>query len=341
MLAERRVRLEAEQKARETAERADRIEREKARKQEAADAAGESSGVGTARSSRVTYAQEQVQRKKQDRLDRERVLKQLEMDKLERKEKEERRRAAARAENIASDEIRIDETKGVGPSKQTGDCFIQVRLIDGGTIRSKFARDNNLASDVRRWVDQSRTDGGAPYTFKQILTPMPNRSLSTSDEHQTLQENGLLPSATLIQVPVPGYSETYGGGKGGFVRSKFEILYGYIAALITAIIHAVQTFLGRRPSVSSVSHSTPKVTSPQDTPKSNSTGSASNNAGTNIRIRTLRDQEADKDDQQLYNGNQVSSTATGNATRDLTSCVFSSTSNRTGRMTTIRICETP
>jgi len=310
MLNERRERLEAEQRIQEAAEEAERQERERARKQEAADAAAisQSDGIGAARSSRLTYAQEQVQKKKQDKLARERVLKQLEMDKLERKEREERRKAATKMQADTAVEPTLLGSP-LTPSSQATGCSLQIRLLDGSTIRSRFEKHDTVAKTVRQWIDQNRTDGRVPYTFKHIMTPMPNRSLSTSDEHQMLQDTELLPSATLILVPVPGYTEAYGQkGRNIFVH-RLSVLYNYIVATVLAVINAIKTFVGGQapPQPTSVPRS--PATTLNKTSKSTSTGSkplTTASVGTSIRIRTLRDQDADRDDQQLYNGNQVS-----------------------------------
>lgn len=311
MLGERRERLEAEQKTREAAEKAERQERERARKQEALDAAAasQSNGIGAVSSSRLTYAQEQVQKKKQDKLARERVLKQLEMDKLERKEREARRKAAAKIEAGAVDEPSVENVLP-SQSSQAAECSIQVRLLDGSTIRSRFDKHDTLALAVRHWVDEKRTDGVIPYTFKHIMTPMPNRSVSTSDEHQKLQDIALLPSATLILVPVPGYTEAYGRKDGNVLSSKLAKLYAYVIATIVTVVNTLGAFLARGATprqTTSLPHSA--STTSNEESKSTSTGSKAGPAGsaeTKIRIRTLRDQEIDQNDQQLYNGNQVS-----------------------------------
>jgi len=304
MLNDRRVRLEADQKAKEAAQKAERLSKEKARKQAATEA--ESSDLGAAKSSKLTYAQEQIQRKKQDKSDRERVLRQLEMDKLERREREERRKAAAKAEASVGGEVKTQNAIDRAIQGQ-GSCSIQVRVVDGSTIRKRFAETDTLATTVRQWIDQTREDATAPYTFKQILTPMPNRTLSTTDEHKTLEEIGLLPSATLVLVPVPGYSEAYGRRRGGAINTTLSLVYGYTIAIISGIINAIMTFLGQRPAVnSSATNPTSQVT-PSDNSESVSAGKGLKRAAGSVKIRTLRDQEADRDDQQLYNGNQVSS----------------------------------
>ncbi|KAG6024687.1 hypothetical protein E4U40_003123 [Claviceps sp. LM458 group G5] len=86
---------------------------------------------------------------------------------------------------------------------------IQVRLFDGSTIRSRF-RTASPMRHVRDWVDEARTDGSMPYSLKQLLTPLPNRSIDDTEDEKSLGEIGLAPSSTIVLVPIrPKYVSAY------------------------------------------------------------------------------------------------------------------------------------
>jgi hypothetical protein len=100
---------------------------------------------------------------------------------------------------------------------QGSDCTLQVRLFDATTIRSRFSSQNTLRKDVRQWIDGQRGDGDIPYTFKPVLTPHPNRIITISEEEESLQSLSLIPSATLILVPVKDYTSAYEGSPTSYI----------------------------------------------------------------------------------------------------------------------------
>jgi hypothetical protein len=50
-------------------------------------------------------------------------------------------------------------------------------------------------ADMYQWIDEQRTDD-TPYVFKQILSPLPNRNISITEEVMDVKSLGLMPSAT-------------------------------------------------------------------------------------------------------------------------------------------------
>ena len=162
-------------------------------------------------------------------------MRQIEADKADRREREERRRALARAQAGADADVEAGGSDGANglvdrqlasedTQRQTSArpakskvCAVQVRLLDGSTIRSRFPSDQTLRTHVRAWVDEQRSDGDVPYTFKQILAPKPNRAITISEEDESLQSLGLTPSATLVMVPVQGSIAAYGNGGAGLL----------------------------------------------------------------------------------------------------------------------------
>jgi hypothetical protein len=310
LLAQRGQRLEAERIARETAENAARAERIKARKQKEADIAASNASTSTASYGKDrSYEAEQAKRKREAKQDKERILRQIENDKIARKEKEERRRAAARAEQEPlfqeSEKQEAPAASAMSSSKPAGtSCALQVRLLDGSTIRSTFPAGAILSTTVRPWIATEQPDFKSAYTFKIIQAPKPSHPISDAEEMKSLLDLGLLPSATLVVVPLKGaISSAYPGSSG--VVGTLGRVYGMVAAFLMWLLQGLQTFAGTR-------QTTPGSSTTSTSSKEESTGASSSGTDTvpirpttKIRIRTLADR-ADKEDRQFYNGNQVS-----------------------------------
>lgn len=300
LLADRRRRLEIDKKEKDAAEKAERKAKAEARKESMVVA------PDSAKAKQATYAAQQRKRQQEAKLEREKILRQIEHDKAERKEKDERRKAIAKAEAEGTDgagglvDQQLASEVESPKSTRTRECAVQVRLFDGSTVRSRFPSDRSLRGDVRPWIDQEKSDD-IPYTFKQVLTPMPNRTLSISEEEETLQSLGLMPSATLVIVPVQGYTAAYSGGQ-GIVSKGASAGYNIVSAGAGIVTGAFGTFLGLG-----------RGTAPGEVPDADAHGSAvQGNSGVDaaatgpgIHIRTLQDQRDDQNDHQLYNGNQV------------------------------------
>ena len=180
--------------------------------------------------------------------------------------------------------------------------------------------------------DDENLSGGhnklPPYFFRHILAPAPSRELSAGDESVELGEIDLAPSATLVLVPVKGYTDAYSGGGGGgitgaatgIVGGAFGLLSSTVG-LVGSTIGSVMGFgaqqeggagssngaggrtVGSRPTTQEPTHDTVlDQLHPQPHPPSAGNG---NGTGTTMRVRTLADQRA-REPQQFYNGNQLS-----------------------------------
>ena len=301
LLTERKLKLEKQKEQRDIAERAERKAQVEARK---ASVTGDPT---SAKAKQQSYAEQQKQRKREAQAERERILRQIEHDKQERREREERRKATAKAEAEAV----IDVDGGLEPASSENEskrvvssqsCALQIRLFDGSTIRKKFPSDQTLVSHIRPWVVETTSSRNIPYTFKQILTPLPNRSISEEAEEQTLADLGLTPSSTLVLVPIQGFTTAYAGEQGAISRG-FSTIYSAVAAILGTILKLLGTFLnGGQP------------TSPAGTGEEQSQRAAATGAevsplppgDTKIRVRTLHDQRREQDNNEFYNGNQVS-----------------------------------
>lgn len=235
----------------------ERIEKEKAQRRKEkgkmpADGGGEGDPAKAKQSDSVKKASQQLaEKQRQAREDRARVLKRIADDKAERKAKEEMRkqeREAERAAAFSSSEININpaasnaqDTSAAAPSssvqRRHDQCAIQVRLFDGSTIRTRLSAKATIRNDIRPWIDENRTDGKDPYTFKVILTPLPNRAIDhATEEDKTLQDLGLTPSSTLVLTPVDRYATAYTNMNAG--------LGNPVSRFVTAVLAFVVNILG-------------------------------------------------------------------------------------------------
>ena len=181
---------------------------------------------------------------------------------------------------------------------------------------------------MRKWIDEefSKLDANdpnvqnralPPYFFRHILAPQPSRELSAGDENQTLGDIDLAPSATLVLVPVKGYTDAYSGSgsnllagtRTGLVSGAFGLLsstVGYAGGILGSFLGtgaaAPQPNQGQAVGSGSGSGSGSEGGSGQQSERSRSERDEQGS----IRVRTLADQRArEPRNQQFYNGNQV------------------------------------
>ncbi|MCJ1429380.1 hypothetical protein MMC29_007294 [Sticta canariensis] len=288
LLHDRRQRLEAERKEKDAAEKA----RQRAKAGKGIDAAPDSAGA-----KKASYAQQQRKRQHEEKLEHERIMRDIEHDKTARREKEEHRRALAKAEaegDGVSDGVDEQLSRELGNANSVPGkvCALQVRLFDGSTIRRRFAPNETLRDHVRAWIDKEGADGDSPFTFKQILNPMPNRNISISDEDATLQSIGLMPSATLIKIPVQRFSDAYVADQ-GIISRGISASYNVASAGVNMITGLVRTVLGFGQAIPDGEE--PAVQVVRD----------AEGVGTGVNIRSLRHQDPDRREQEFYNGNQL------------------------------------
>jgi hypothetical protein len=282
-----KARLEAQKRALKAKEEARRVAEIRARRDE-------TDGIASKSSADKKYALMQKKRAQDAKDERARILKRVEDDKAERREREAKRKADAKAladgEPLPSGPSSLQQAK----STNSAECALQIRMFDGSTIRNRFPSSASLRRDVRPWIDEKQI-GDQPYNFKQVLTPLPNKIIETSEEEGTLQSLGLTPSATLILVPIAAYSSAYEGGS-GLVSRGVSAGYGILSSGLGMVTGLLGSFLGG-------GGAAPHVGEQRQTP------SSAPNPNPSINVRTLRDQQSPRDDQQFYNGNAVSRTS--------------------------------
>lgn len=261
-----------------------------------APAKSKAEGQGPAKalpsSADMKYAQMQKKRQQDARDERNRISKRVEDDKAQRRQDAEARRAKVKADATSNSQVPATGASSSNHlSTKSTECAVQVRLFDGSTIRSKFPSQGNLRTHLRPWIDEKQ-EGDQPYTFKQVLTPVPNKNISISEEEESLQTLGLTPSATLILMAVDGYTSAYeGGGATGLVYRGASAGYNLVSSSVGLVTGVVGSIFGGGAAA-------PTQDEPQHPPPA-TTPSAS------INVRTLRDQQR-SEDQQFYNGNAVS-----------------------------------
>jgi hypothetical protein len=200
-----------------------------------------------------------------------------------------------------------DQTRKTSAPTSAAHFRIQVRLLDGSTIRSTFSPSQTVRSGLRSWIDQQRSDGDAPYTLKQILTPLPNRNIAVAEEEQTLRELGLGPTASLVMVPVQTYAKAYASGSSSAPVRTLHAAYSWVASIIAMVFAAILTFLGVGQTRGSESQQHPSQANQAEASSSDSNPRRPNigHRTGSSNIRTLHDSRADRGSQQFYNGNQV------------------------------------
>lgn len=262
------------------------------------------------------WKQQQRKREQQEKEERQRVLARIRHDKEERKAKEEERKllssaAQTRDDDTAGNVTEPDQRRPDKPATTTRSAQsqfrIQVRVFDGSSIRSSFSPSQTIRAGVRPWIDSQRDDGDAPYTLKQILTPLPNRTISVAEEDHTLDQLDLGATASLVMVPVQTYTEAYADNQSLSVRVLYAG-YNLVASTVGVVTGVVGTFLGR-------GQGQPEGTSQDNTggppPESSSAegefgrrnAPGPRTAASNVR--TLYSQRSEQRNDQLYNGNQV------------------------------------
>ncbi|PQE13447.1 UBX domain-containing protein [Rutstroemia sp. NJR-2017a WRK4] len=250
----------------------------------------------------TSYADTQRKIQQDAKDERERVRKLIDDDKIARRVRETERKA--KASGAATE--KPTTPNNASTSSKSENCALQIRLFDGSTIRSRFPSSSTLNKE---WIDEQRTDD-TPYVFKQILSPLPNRNISMTEEVMDVKSLGLMPSATLrspagltlgrctdtdggfrlILVPVHEYASSYEGSNtpgllwrgisGGYRLGSWGL--NQIMGSLRNIVNGPATNPTESPST---------TTSTTATPANN--------------LRSLRDRHRDTDDHQLYNGNTL------------------------------------
>jgi hypothetical protein len=144
-------------------------------------------------------------------------------------------------------------------------------------------------------------DDNRPYNLKHILTPLPSRTISVSEESKTLEDLGIGPTANLVMVPVSTYTDAYAAAGSSLPVRGISAVYNVVssaAGVATGLVGSIFGYGATAPESNEAESSVP----PSGSPPSTGTSQRPRPGPT---IRTLRDQEDERGNNQLYNGNQV------------------------------------
>ncbi|EGX89997.1 UBX domain protein [Cordyceps militaris CM01] len=235
-------------------------------------------------------ATELIRKKKAQQNDeRRRILKRIEDDKAARRGLAAQRKKQ-RQEDQAAQESEAKEQQAartVSRSNLGSAAAIQVRLSDGSTLRNKFQATKSI-KDIRSWVDKERSDGQGPYFFKQVLTPLPNKSIDITEEDKSLGALGLAPSSTLLLIPIQRFASAY--------ESQFpsQGFFGQIMGLIFGLFTWLMGLIGLGGEAAQ-----PAAQARSQQPANTAT------ALQNQRVQAFQNPNDRRGDQQLYNGNSL------------------------------------
>ncbi|KAL2874254.1 hypothetical protein SGCOL_010622 [Colletotrichum sp. CLE4] len=248
VLAERGARLEAQ-----------RLESEKKAKAARAAAAEKAETDNSKQAEQTRNHKEALKKARQEAADEKaRILRKIEDDRAERRAKAAER--AALREQASSPKLgevaaalTRSESSSLAPSSSSasGMTALQVRLLDGSTIRSRFPSGKTLGGEVRTWVESERTAGGSsggePFRFKVVLAPRPSRLIDDTEEGKSLSELGLSPSSTLVLAPVGAHVGAYAGGSSfGEMTVTFLLLPLSLLQWLWGLVSGVFSGLGER-----------------------------------------------------------------------------------------------
>ncbi|KAK2743405.1 hypothetical protein FQN57_004870 [Myotisia sp. PD_48] len=257
--------------------------------------------------SQAVWREQQRQRKQeqQQRQERERILGRIRHDAEVRKAKDELRKSITQI--MSPSEVTPSTSKGT-PRASSNQFRLQVRLLDGSSIRNTFLPTQNIRHDVRSWIDSERSDGDSPYILKHILIPIPNRTISDPEEEQSLADLGMGPTATLVMVPIKSYTSAYSDNANSDAASlPYRVIsggYNLAASAVTAVAGGLGSILGigQNPAAFAPPAPTPHV---DPSTSGDATETTPRRRYGRSNIRTLQDTNQQDQNQQFYNGNQV------------------------------------
>ncbi|GAN03127.1 UBX domain-containing protein 4-like isoform X2 [Mucor ambiguus] len=324
--AELQKQLEQVRKERAEREKQDAKDREIKRRQEA-------KMLQEAQQSRVDkenkiYFEKIKKERQEDEAHRKRVREQIARD---RAEKIAQRNAEKKRQNSTSSTTLPTEesTSSSSLSNNSHHAYsnLNIRQLDGSNIRHQFEAVSTL-SEVRHWIQENRTeDAKKPY---KLSSQFPTRLFTDADDNTTLKDLNLCPSATIIMKPLKaGFSSArsvISGGNGGvtgYIYSGFDLVYGFVIALINLLTGILATLFP----TNGMSHTDMPASQHQEplirnmrggqrlggegvSAESSSTATSSAAQKRNpyaTKVNTLHDEDdsEDEDKRSTYNGNSV------------------------------------
>ena len=182
--------------------------------------------------SQLDWIEKQRQRQIEAKRERERIMAQIEADKVERRAK---RLADKEAHSAHPPTTPSSPPPHHSSSSSAAQTHLSIRLLDGSTHRTTLPSTATLATHLRPLLTSTHPDlHTTAYTFKHLVPPpAPAQPIETPDEHRPLSELGLAPSAALVLVPVPHAAAAY--ERGAALALPWEWLGGVVGAARAAV----------------------------------------------------------------------------------------------------------
>lgn len=286
VLAERAAKLKQQKEEAELKAKENRLKAKERAKAEA------EAGAKTDAARKHQQAEEVKKKRVKESEERQRILRRIQDDKEERRlrasEREQQRINGQKVGDVAASLVSAPASKMPSTTRTSDIASLQVRLFDGSTIRSRFKTATSL-KDVRTWVDENTGDKKLPYTFKQVLTPLPNKNIDATEENQSLGDLGLVPSSTLVLIPVKKYTSAYEGESQDVVSQFLRALTSFFTWFLGLLGLAAGNGTRRQP-----------------LPVEAAGDASEPSQDANRRIRGFQNPTDQLRDHQLYNGNSVS-----------------------------------
>ncbi|CAG8452236.1 10855_t:CDS:10 [Paraglomus occultum] len=183
-------------------------------------------------------AADYAKQRKEEAEARRRVKEQIEADKVE--------RHARKLAEIASRQEQQQRVEGESHKTYVDEqnrllsyehCVLNIRLLDGDTIRNKFGTSTTLL-DVTKWVEENRTDGAAPFS---LIQPFPYHQFTAEEKLLTLYDLNLCPNATLVCKPAKVVVGAYdpAGNTWRILEYSFRAVGGIMRNVIGLVWNAV------------------------------------------------------------------------------------------------------
>ena len=143
---------------------------------------------------RQKYISQTAKERTQKKLEKAKILQEIENDKLERK-KQQQRNNTSTPTTPTKPQSPAPKSTGAG-----GQTKVAVRLPDSRVLRGEFDGDKKTLADVRIWIDEQRNEMSAPLYVMQ--TTFPTRTFEISEEH-TESLSSILGKGGQIILKVP------------------------------------------------------------------------------------------------------------------------------------------
>ncbi|XP_014236773.1 UBX domain-containing protein 4 isoform X1 [Trichogramma pretiosum] len=251
--------------------------------------------------------EERLKEKAADAAAREKILKQIAEDKLERKKKYEMHIKEKEAQQEKIDEERQARLQAQAPSVDMSKARIQFKLPTGSNITGTFEATETLGT-LRAYVTQNAQ---LPFRHFSMSSFFPRRDFTSADDSKTLSEMELVPSATILILPLKS-SNTASVIKSSDGAGIFSHFFWTLVAPVISIYNYISSyFTGNRGGGNNSGNSGNAAAGPSSSSGFRGFPPAARRLGgtskirTRGNIRTLHSGDNDDDENNTWNGNST------------------------------------